>query len=78
MLECHLVKLELYEIKGCNLRWFKSYLSNGKQFATYGDRQINTKIICGVPAGSIFGPLLFKPNKDCQQCKPFLFSQKIT
>ena len=31
-------KLELYVIKGCNLRWFKSYLSVRKQFITYGDK----------------------------------------
>ena len=30
-------KLELYGIKGCNLGWFESYLSNRKQFITYGD-----------------------------------------
>ena len=32
-------KLELYGIKGCNLGWFESYLSNRKQFITYGDKQ---------------------------------------
>ena len=31
-------KPELYGIKGCNLRWFQSYLSNRKQFITYGDK----------------------------------------
>ena len=35
-------KLELYGIKGCNLGWFESYLSNRKQFITYGDKQTNT------------------------------------
>ena len=43
-------KLELYGIKVCNLRWFESYLSNRKQFITYGDKQTNIEtIICGVP-----------------------------
>ena len=45
---------------GCNLRWLESYLSNRKKFITYGDKQ--TKIettTCGVPRGSILGPLLF-------------------
>ena len=52
-------KLELYGIKGCNLRWFESYLSNRKQFITYGDKQTNIETItCGVPQGSILGPLL--------------------
>ena len=53
-------KVELYGIKGCNLRWFESYLSNRKQFITYGDKQTNIEsITCGVPQGSILGPLLF-------------------
>ena len=53
-------KLELYGIKGCNLRRFESYLSNRKQFITYGDKQTNIEsITCGVPQGSILGPLLF-------------------
>ena len=52
--------LELYGIKGCNLRWFESYLSNRKQFITYGDKQTNIETItCGVPQGSILGSLLF-------------------
>ena len=34
-------KLELYGIKGCNLGWFESYLSNRKQFITYGNKQTN-------------------------------------
>ena len=53
-------KLELYGIKGWNLGWFESYLSNRKQFITYDDKQTNIETItCGVPQGSILGPLLF-------------------
>ena len=53
-------KLELYGIKGSKLGWFESYLSNRKQFITYGDKQTNIETItCGVPQGSILGPLLF-------------------
>ena len=53
-------KLELYGIKGCNLRWFASYLSNSKQFITYGDKQTNIETVtCGVPHVSILGALLF-------------------
>ena len=53
-------KLELYGIKYCNLRWFESYLSNKKEFITYGDKQTNIETItCGVPQGSILGLLLF-------------------
>ena len=53
-------KLELYGIKGCNLRCFKSYLSNRKQFITYGDKQTNIEsVTCRVPQGSSLGPFLF-------------------
>ena len=53
-------KLGLYGIKDCNQRWFESYLSNRKQFITFGDKQTNIETItCGVPQGSILGPLLF-------------------
>ena len=38
-------KLELYGIKDCSLRWFESYLSNRKQFTTYGDKQTNIETI---------------------------------
>ena len=53
-------KLELYGIKGCNLGCFQSYLSNRKKFITYGDKQTERETItCGVPQGSILGPLFF-------------------
>ena len=47
--EILLNKLELYGISGPTLDWFKSHLSNRDQ----------KKISCGVPQGSILGPLLF-------------------
>ena len=55
-----LTKLSYYGIKNINLKWFKSYLENRKQFISYGNNQTGTKnILCGVPQGSILGPLLF-------------------
>ncbi|XP_065664405.1 uncharacterized protein LOC136086066 [Hydra vulgaris] len=55
-----LSKLEFYGIKNSNLAWFKSYLSNRKQYISYdGDKTDNMIITCGVPQGSVLGSLLF-------------------
>ena len=54
-------KLELYGIKGKCLNWFKSYLKDRQQFVSLGryENSICRRITCGVPQGSIHGPLLF-------------------
>ena len=55
-----LYKLCHYGIRGIALEWFRDYLSNRKQFVNINGHESHSKLIsCGVPQGSILGPLLF-------------------
>ncbi|MCP4484330.1 MAG: reverse transcriptase family protein [Flavobacteriaceae bacterium] len=58
--EILLNKLEHYGIRGTALAWFESYLTNRRQSVSInGYSSSMCSISCGVPQGSVLGPLLF-------------------
>ena len=55
-----LSKLENYGIRGPAKDWFESYLKSRHQIVKIGDTLSDKmQIACGVPQGSILGPILF-------------------
>ena len=55
-----LSKLEHYGFRGTSNLWFKNYINGRKQFTLIRGVDSSLKeISCGVPQGSIIGPILF-------------------
>ncbi len=53
-------KLENLGVRGVANLWFKDYLTDRKQYLEmYNIKSPLDKILCGVPQGSILGPILF-------------------
>ena len=55
-----LTKLEHYGVRNSSNLWFKNYLVDREQFVSInGIESDRTGITCGVPQGSVLGPILF-------------------
>ena len=77
-------KLKLYGVSSQSLNWFRSYLSDRKQQTFIDGVQSDfCNITCGIPQGSILGPLLFTIYiNDLPSCnlfsKPRMYADDTT
>ena len=78
-----LAKLNHYGIRGVSNDWFRSYLFNRHQYVSINRCESGLAAInCGVPQGSVLGPLLFllyinDLNQAIKSCKVHHFADNI-
>ena len=53
-------KVEYMDVRGIALKWVASCINNRKQYVSLlTENSLYADVVCGVPQGSILGPLLF-------------------
>ena len=78
-----LAKLNHYGVRGVSNDWFKAYLSNRNQYVSINGYESGLAgMNCGVPQGSVLGPLLFLSyindlNEAIKFCKVHCFADDI-